>query len=277
MAQQDKIIAERTDRNGTKHQTVETHCDRCGGKGGSKAWRYTGETCFKCNGTGRMVVARKVYTSEHEEKLRIKRAKAEEKKLEAIRAEAPKRNAEYLEKIGYHNGKIFAVLGETFSIKNELKEKNAKWGGAVIGWYFSEDKKEYDTVELDVSKLIKYGDLGEVREKFDDEVIQYVEGQKKIDDEPISKWIGEEGQRLDLELKIINSFEIDSFYGFSCINKLKDENGNIFVWKTSSDLAHMYGEGSTVKVKGTIKEHSTFREEKQTVLTRCRIKKEEVL
>ncbi len=276
MTRHEKIIAERTDRNGTKHQTVETNCDRCGGKGNSEVWRYTGRTCFKCNGSGLMVVSRKVYTPEYEEKLRLRRKKAEEKKREKIREEMPERNKETLEKFGYHNEKIFAVLGETYSIKNELKENGAIWGGAVIGWYFSEEKEKYETVQLEVSKLIHYGDLGNVMKKFDAEIVDYMNEKKKIEEPVASEWIGEEGQRLDLELKIINSFEFDGFYGTSFVNKLKDSEGNIFVWITSSDLEYMYGDGTLIKMTATIKEHSTFRDEKQTVLTRCRIKKEEV-
>ncbi|GLI90510.1 hypothetical protein [Bacillus subtilis] len=31
----DIVISERIDKNGTKHQEVETSCDRCGGAGSS--------------------------------------------------------------------------------------------------------------------------------------------------------------------------------------------------------------------------------------------------
>ena len=76
----DVVINERIDKNGTKHQLVVTNCDRCGGAGRSARWVYTGSTCYKCGGTGRMQVKRKIYTPEHEEKLRKQREKRAEKK-----------------------------------------------------------------------------------------------------------------------------------------------------------------------------------------------------
>jgi DnaJ-class molecular chaperone len=55
---EDIVLEERIDRNGTKHQVVQTNCDRCGGYGGSRAWMFTGVTCYKCGGHGRMIASR---------------------------------------------------------------------------------------------------------------------------------------------------------------------------------------------------------------------------
>lgn len=50
----------------------------------------------------------------------------------------------------------------------------------------------------------------------------------------------------------------------------KDADGNVFVWKTSKGLA--IENDTQVRVTGTIKEYSEYKEVKQTILTRCNIK-----
>ena len=91
----------KVDRNGTKYYEVETKCDRCGGRGGSDAWAYTGWTCYKCGGTGEggwKIV--KEYTPEYEAKLEEQRRKRAEKKEQAQRAKLPELKAEWLERNG---------------------------------------------------------------------------------------------------------------------------------------------------------------------------------
>lgn len=76
----------RIDRNGTKYWEDDT-CPRCGGSGGSEAWAYTGWTCYKCNGTGRVKPYHwKEYTEEYAAKLWARRL-AKQAKWEAEHAE----------------------------------------------------------------------------------------------------------------------------------------------------------------------------------------------
>ena len=63
------------DRNGSKHYEGFVKCDRCGGQGGSESWKYTGFTCYKCNGTGKVWSKWIERTPEYEAKLAERRAK----------------------------------------------------------------------------------------------------------------------------------------------------------------------------------------------------------
>jgi hypothetical protein len=57
-------------------------------------------------------------------------------------------------------------------------------------------------------------------------------------------------------------------FGCGSIFKFLDSKGNIFIWRTgSADLE----EGKTYTIKGTIKEHTEYKSEKQTHLTRCKV------
>ena len=55
------------------------------------------------------------------------------------------------------------------------------------------------------------------------------------------------------------------------IYKFADENGNTIVWKTSKCLCDELQQESYYTIKGTVKEQSEYKGDKQTVLTRCKI------
>lgn len=102
----------------------------------------------------------------------------------------------------------------------------------------------------------------------------------------ISQHFGSIGDKVDLKVKFhhVAWFEIKSFRGYGYdtmyIYTFKTEEGNTIIWKTTKGLGRWNDdnewegleEGQEVQIKGTIKEHSEYDGEKQTVLTRCRIK-----
>lgn len=83
-----------------------------------------------------------------------------------------------------------------------------------------------------------------------------------------NEWFGEVGKRLDLSLKCISCIETQGFYGTTFINKFLDEQGRLFVWFTTTNS---FEQDEEVILKATIKEHSEFREQKQTIITRCKV------
>ena len=100
----------------------------------------------------------------------------------------------------------------------------------------------------------------------------------------ISQYVGQIGERLEmtLTLKFSAHFEVPSFAGFGTdtmyVHNLVDDNGNVFVWKTSKGIYTANGDytynvaekGDKVRIKGTVKNHSEYKDEKQTELTRCK-------
>lgn len=82
-----------------------------------------------------------------------------------------------------------------------------------------------------------------------------------------SQYVGEIKERITIdrpEIKIISSYETE--FGYVYIHKIKDENGNVFIWKSTSG-----SHDKADKIVGTVKDHSEFRGVKQTVLTRCKV------
>lgn len=78
------------DRNGSKHYEGFVTCDRCGGQGGADAWKYTGWTCYKCGGTGKVYGKWIERTPEYQAKLDARR----QAKFEKARKEQEAQQAE---------------------------------------------------------------------------------------------------------------------------------------------------------------------------------------
>ena len=94
----------------------------------------------------------------------------------------------------------------------------------------------------------------------------------------ISEHVGEIGDKIDLDVTLERRawFDVPSFTGFGketmYIYTFRNGHGDAIVWKTSKCLDAENGE--RVHLKATIKDHSEYDEEKQTVITRARIEME---
>lgn len=105
----------------------------------------------------------------------------------------------------------------------------------------------------------------------------------------VSQHRGNAGDKIDEVVTYIKTawFEVKSFRGFGTdtvyIHTFADADGNKLVWKTSNanfkykyneqtrDFDVIINEGDKVQLRGTIKEHSEYKDEKQTSLTRCKV------
>lgn len=102
------------------------------------------------------------------------------------------------------------------------------------------------------------------------------EERERLAKKAISQFVGQIGDKVDLDVTLEKRawFEIPSFRGFGTdtmhVYTFRDANGNALVWKTTSGTDAETG--SRVHLKGTIKDHSEYDDEKQTVLTRCKVK-----
>lgn len=119
-------------------------------------------------------------------------------------------------------------------------------------------------------------------------------------------YLGTVGQKISKEVVLIGDYEFTSYFvswnpTTAHIYTMKDDEGNILVWKTSSwmhcktgtrtnhcgeseDVFVAIQKGDRIRVTGTIKELSVYRNEEQTVLQRVKVEllehhlsKEEVL
>lgn len=128
----------RIDRNWTKYWDITDVCPRCGGRGDYICGINYG-ICFLCHGTGTKQYTWKEYTPEHEAKLEARRQAKAAKRLE----ERAKYNEEHADEIAEQNRKAlerayadfgcgpdgigYALLGNTYRIKEQIKQNGGRW------------------------------------------------------------------------------------------------------------------------------------------------------
>lgn len=84
-----------------------------------------------------------------------------------------------------------------------------------------------------------------------------------------STHVGKAGDRVEFDGEVLAVRYSDSAWGTTTIVKLRDDGGNVFTW-FASNMPEVET-GARVRVKGTVKKHEIYRNEHQTVLTRCKL------
>lgn len=98
-----------------------------------------------------------------------------------------------------------------------------------------------------------------------------------------SEYVGNIGDKISVKVKYVNTYSYDTNFGTTNIHLFVDDSGNIFKWSTNKRLEftvkytnsnysqwYYLDKGATVQLTGKIKEHDEYRNQKQTVLTRCK-------
>ena len=109
-----------------------------------------------------------------------------------------------------------------------------------------------------------------------------LEEAKKANLKP-SEWMGAIGEKITFDATLVSVFPHESDFGVTFITKLITTAGEVLTWFASNDprgesgdpkVAAENGEllpGLLSRITGTVKKHDTFRDQKQTVITRCKV------
>lgn len=258
----------RVDKNGTKYWADST-CPKCGGSGYISAYYYNAQgVCFLCGGNGYHETHWKEYTPEYQ-------AKLTERRLAKARKAAPEKNAKFLRQAGFsEDGRAWIVTGNTYEIKDELKAAGCKWHN-LIGWHFDHAENGFSCFELSIDEITTKSRADEYIWEDYDFIAAYIKDLKvKNAPKTGSEYVGEVGSKLELAVTLKRVFTYETHYSYAgelaYIYKFADAEGNTITWKTSKFFE--IGEGWTGLIAGTVKEHSEYRGDKQTVLTRCKLK-----
>lgn len=263
-----------TDRNGTEIYYDYT-CTRCGGAGHSDAWKFTGYTCYKCGGSGKQESPQiyKKYTPEYEAKLEERREKRRNKEIEKQLKGADERNKTFFKKDGFdENGNTWLVLGNnTFDIKDELKEDGARFTN-LLNWHFYFETDKYPTIKINIDSIARKNVFGDYYYNDYTSVADFVKSEKSkanTADIKQSEYQFNIGDKVEIDLKLVSVFSFRNHFGdTNYIYKFVDSDKNIFIWKTSNYIKNSV---TNCKVKGTVKDHAEYNNDKQTILTRCKI------
>lgn len=267
----DKLM--RVDRNGTEYWESDT-CPKCGGSGHIPYYDYVeAGRCFECGGTGHKHHTWKIYTPEYAAKLKAKR-------VARYKAKAPERNEKKLWTLGFDNGSIHVVLGDTYSIKENLKADGARFS-PIFGWFFAAKVAHYATIEVKVDDVFDMNDAtGDLELKSDSKEI--IENMKAAAMPSKSDHLYNVGDKVELKLVLKRKYAYETHYTYygelNFLYTFEDASENVYVWKTGKDLGERvddewrdYEVGDHITIKGTVKENGEYRNVKQTVLTRCKV------
>lgn len=250
----------RIDRNGTKYFS-EDRCPKCNGSGTITWSNLDAGRCWLCGGSGKHTHSWKEYTPEYAKKLA-------ERRLEKVRKAAPEQNRKFRQSIGLNDdGSAWIVINE-YAKSADMKPLGARWTPR-LGWFF---KEEHDgTFYMSGDDLGEYQINGLWSFKPDIEKV-IAEKRTALLPKSNSEYIGNVGEKLDTVAVFDHEARFEThftYYGETvCILTFK-AGDNTIVWKTSSYNA--LEKGKKYRVRGTVKEHSEYRGDKQTVLTRCKI------
>lgn len=168
--------------------------------------------------------------------------------------------------LGFENGYITLFKGDTYANLEWFQRSIARYH-RVWGWYIVST----DTIPLDLPEgltpvELRWEQIGDENGiLYDDNTVR-----KVVDDllyeKSNSKFQGSVNERLDLTVTITKAIRGENYFGNYTLYEMVDDSGNIYVWKTSSKNWEV---GTVKHIKGTIKEHKTYKNTDKTILTRC--------
>ena len=233
---------------------------------------YNG-VCLACGGTGIIEKEIRLYTKAEYDAMQRTKERTAEKREAAMLAGAEKKRSNWLESNGFDaEGYTYILVGvNSYAIKDELKEAGWKYN-SFIRWHNAEagDYAE-NAVKVHWSEFYSttaWGDmypLPDAQKKAD----AIIKGDEEKEELP-SEWIGEVGERLkDLPVTLVGVYGFNGRYGYSQVVKFITEEGNILTWFTAVNIT--VEAGSACKLSGTIKKQDQYKDQKTTIVTRCKM------
>lgn len=195
--------------------------------------------------------------------------------------------------VGVHNGQLVPS-----HVDNAVCYKCHGAGKVISKWI--ERTPEYQAI-LDAKRAEREAkkqaerEAEEAKIKAENEERERIEAERRAKEEAeilaqlaISQYQSEVGKRITVKMVKHRTVSFESHFGWKTvymnIHIMKDANGNVYTWKTQNSLGY---EGEDERghytyrgiesdeaftIVGTVKEHKEYGGEKQTVLTRCKIK-----
>ena len=169
--------------------------------------------------------------------------------------------------LGFDKGYINIVCGESYDHKDWIKEHGGRFNN-LFNWYFISDI-DIENLELPEGLTLKKVEWEKVAVndetlKKESEIKIYLDSLLYPEDE--SQFVGTIGERIVVEVTVEKNITLEGYYGIQHMHVMRSDDGNVFVWTTTTKD---WAVGSKKNIRGTVKEHKTYRNVHQTVLTRC--------
>lgn len=82
-------------------------------------------------------------------------------------------------------------------------------------------------------------------------------------------WVGTIGKREEFEVTVVFTTCWDTQWGTTELVAMEDQDGNKLVWRATGCTE--LDKGMKARIRGTVKDHDTYKDEKQTVLQRVAV------
>ena len=247
--------------------TQPHRCGRCGGAGGSEAWRYTGWTCYECSGKGTTGIDRiPLYDADKLAKLNATKAKADARKAAKLAAKQAAEKAEA-------DARRDAFLAEHGDLLAWARAAAFDADGCVVQDFLA-------SVVWTADRFAHWSDAQAAA------IAKFKASREAMDAKrAASRHVGAVGKRFEglVTVERVSSYERPVFNApwvkETVFNTtLRTEDGNVLVVKFS----HFHQEvGAQIVIRATIKEHAEYKGEAQTIIKRVivpaeiKMKKEE--
>lgn len=242
-----------------KHRPV---CGRCGGAGGSEAWRHTGWTCYQCQGIG-LLDARldRCYTAEKLAALNAARDARNEKKRAAREAKAAAAARAAEEKL---EQRLAAD-----ALLRDIKEMAESLNDGFIADLWEQVSKR-DRELTDSQREAAERSIQRIRERRAERAAREALDQT-------AGFVGSEGERIEIDgtLEFVREYMATAFNGFTverrAVIKIR-QGSDVLVWFTKARGDMSEGKvGARVVGKATVKKHERRDDVPQTVITRAKL------
>lgn len=165
-------------------------------------------------------------------------------------------------------GFIWIFKGETYPVLDWFKASPCRYT-KLWGWYLPSNIDMPDPIPAGIEPIkLDWTEISLDNQLIADKDITTIVNEK-LYDAGSSKWVGNIGDRLTIYLTCNKAIEIENAYGISKFFLFEDKDKNLFVWNTQSNTNIQKGE--TYYIKGTVVEHITYKNQKQTKINRCKI------
>jgi hypothetical protein len=178
---------------------------------------------------------------------------------------------EWLKTNGFNTfGVTYLVLGNSYPIKQNLKDEGFKFS-PLLRWHGPECKYLLPPTcfykELKYEEIFLWSDTEQTTfmKEGSRDILENIFNPKE---ESTSNYVGEIGERFyNLPVVVKNIRGFDSDFGYKYVYTFIDNNGNLFSWCTTVQIAA--AAGSSGMLSGTIKNHTEYKDVKTTQLSRC--------
>lgn len=120
-------VLETYERNNKRYARIRCKCERCGGTGLISWSRLDNGVCWECHGAKTYIKEVRDYSDAEIQSMERAKERRREKAAKAFEEKKRKANAMTIQRYGFNGMKAYVVLGDTYSIKDELKEHGAKY------------------------------------------------------------------------------------------------------------------------------------------------------